>query len=414
MGITTFLRRSRVDMRQAGSFLGEAFSLSSNIRLEFMNTVRLHNTGVVLALTRMFSTLQLPNDLQKINRLVHGVALIWWRQHEHMESEFPEKVRESNDSSQDISKISEVVELSGLELKRNFRDSDALHQLMFSTIMLHWYIHRDGTCSRKINMNFLDWKKINQGIGFKGDDMRDLVVEPIFNLISRNFFPELAIPDSEGGDGKTKPNERSCQVLSSAASLEGWAEIIGGGFPRATGLTAARTMTYQHLSSIFSESTTSSRTTSSPLSFNALSRDGLMSRAKIVSVDVASSRVRTDDLTLLSLACGLLFLSASATSVPYAFMDLREVGIARENTDTCVLTLAGASGEGNAVTPEQFSILENNTNSKLAKNKPITIVLLLPDGRWQKLSLEKLELRLASIDDLHEWRSRCDQEQFKD
>merc|ERR1712137_575076 len=100
--------------------------------------------------------------------------------------------------------------------------------------------------------------------------------------------------------------------------------------------------------------------------------------------------------------------------VPYAFMDLREVGIARENTDTCVLTLAGASGEGNAVTPEQFSILENNTNSKLAKNKPITIVLLLPDGRWQKLSLEKLELRLASIDDLHEWRSRCDQEQFKD
>ncbi|CAK0909560.1 unnamed protein product, partial [Prorocentrum cordatum] len=48
--MSTFLRRNKVDTRQVGSFLGEAFSLSHTIRLEFINSVVLQGTGVVSAL----------------------------------------------------------------------------------------------------------------------------------------------------------------------------------------------------------------------------------------------------------------------------------------------------------------------------------------------------------------------------
>ena len=73
--MSTFLRRSKVyarflligcgqvDIKQVGNFLGEAFSLSHTIRLEFLNSVVLQNTGVVSALIQVFHMLQLPDDL---------------------------------------------------------------------------------------------------------------------------------------------------------------------------------------------------------------------------------------------------------------------------------------------------------------------------------------------------------------
>ncbi|CAE8633058.1 unnamed protein product, partial [Polarella glacialis] len=134
--MSTFLRRSKVDIKQVGNFLGEAFSLSHTIRLEFLNSVVMQNTGVVSALIQVFHMLQLPDDLQKINRLVHGVARIWWRQHERM-------VKDSKDSSAMPPARASTLggaetgskrqlhlseELKGLELKQYLTSSDVLHQ----------------------------------------------------------------------------------------------------------------------------------------------------------------------------------------------------------------------------------------------------------------------------------------------
>eukprot|EP00971_Amphidinium_carterae_P014231 280934-Amphidinium_carterae.1 len=75
----------------------QAFSLSHTIRLEYINSVLMqrppcllggagvpkmcdvYRTGIVSGMTRAFRSMRLPDDLQKINRLVHGVARIWWR-----------------------------------------------------------------------------------------------------------------------------------------------------------------------------------------------------------------------------------------------------------------------------------------------------------------------------------------------
>merc|ERR1719424_545206 len=115
--MSTFFRRSKVAINQVGSFLGEAFSLSHTIRLEFINSVVLQNTGVVSALARVFHMLQLPDDLQKINRLVHGVARIWWRQHERMvKDQHGPAAAAKKQTSTDANGPAQMEELVGLEL----------------------------------------------------------------------------------------------------------------------------------------------------------------------------------------------------------------------------------------------------------------------------------------------------------
>lgn len=51
-------------------------------RLEYINSVRLMGTGVVSCLAKVFKQFQIPSEMQKVDRLIDGVAQIWWRQHE--------------------------------------------------------------------------------------------------------------------------------------------------------------------------------------------------------------------------------------------------------------------------------------------------------------------------------------------
>ncbi|CAE8700506.1 unnamed protein product, partial [Polarella glacialis] len=202
--MSTFLRRSKVDIKQVGNFLGEAFSLSHTIRLEFLNSVVMQNTGVVSALIQVFHMLQLPDDLQKINRLVHGVARIWWRQHERM-------VKDSKDSSAMPPARASTLggaetgskpqlhlseELKGLELKQYLTSSDVLHQIMFSAVLLHWFMYKDsngkGTVARK-DVDFATWKRINAGIETNGTSIPEHVQQQVYRVISKAFIPELAL-----------------------------------------------------------------------------------------------------------------------------------------------------------------------------------------------------------------------------
>lgn len=62
----------------------------------------------------------------KIDRLVDGVAQIWWRQHEQLKKD-DDQLKEE--------------EVHGLELMKSLQNYDILHQLMFATILLHWNLH---------------------------------------------------------------------------------------------------------------------------------------------------------------------------------------------------------------------------------------------------------------------------------
>uniref|UniRef100_A0A7S1Q5N7 SEC7 domain-containing protein n=1 Tax=Alexandrium catenella TaxID=2925 RepID=A0A7S1Q5N7_ALECA len=441
--MSTFLRRSKVDIKQVGAFLGEAFSLSHTIRLEFINSVVLQNTGVVSALIQVFHMLQLPDDLQKINRLVHGVARIWWRQHERMlkdaignagQRKPPQRPGAVGPPGGPQLHLDE--ELTGLELKSYLTSSDALHQIMFSTVMLHWYMYKDGSGPRR-DLEYAQWKKLNEGIETGGGDVPEHVQNQIHTLVSKAFIPELAVatvgnatgsgetaggPDAGGGHG---PGDDSMgnvlaerpprsNLLTPYAAAEGWAQMVGGGFPRPSGMTGVQTVTYRHVSSIFSEIThNTSGLPRSPLGApgeSALSAPASRGPAEATATHAVSKR---DDFAWVSLCYTLLFFSAAPqTGAPYAFVELRKVCVANLDQESLIMSLVGAPesedteadlvAAGGAAAPADGDRSPSASN-KAAAQTPVTIVLLLPDGRWQELNLQKLDLRVPTAGELAMW-----------
>lgn len=434
--MSTFLRRSKVNIAEVGSFLGEAFSLSHTIRLEFINSVVLQNTGVVSALTRVFHMLQLPDDLQKINRLVHGVARIWWRQHERMVKDLnsgasPQKKQPAIDPPQ------AAEELVGLELKQYLTSSDVLHQLMFSSVLLHWYVHRDGGEPRR-DIDFSVWKRLNHGIEAGGTDVPEHVQRKVYDVVCQGFIQELAVatngrsrgevapaahgPGDEGGgrgpgDEWTPGDRPRASALATSAALEGWVQIVGGGFPRPSGLTGSQTVTYSHMSNIFSEVTNSSgnQKAKSPLGFDGPLEIGSGGPKGAAMHQEAVPGPRRDDFAWLSTCYSLLFFSASpAMGSPYAFIELQKVSVTAVSQESRVLTLVGATepedkgadlaAAGGAAASDPATTAATTTAPDASK-VPIAIVLLLPDGRWQELSVPKLELRMPTSAELEMWVS---------
>lgn len=456
--MSTFLRRTKVDIKQVGSFLGEAFSLSHTIRLEFINSVALQNTGIVAALVQVFHLLQLPDDLQKINRLIHGVARIWWRQHERLQKEYGSAsaaVRRAQGGPQQ-KRFSE--ETGGLELKQCLNSSDSLHQLMFSTVMLHWFIYKDGMKPLR-ELPFDVWKRFNAGLGIDGAELLDEVQRQIHALVSKAFVPELAVASSTNGDGTMNPitaavGVRSCEVASGGgpdaggghgpadelgsvarerpntnllgafAGAEGWAQIVGGGFPRPSGLTGSQTVSYQHMSSIFSEST--QNTSGLPKNPLAAAGDANMQsgrRGGPTWPEVSALGKSKENNVWLSLCYTLLFFSSSPQiGAPYAFVELRRVCVASLDEQSRIATLVGVPdteeadadlvAAGGAASPPLAAAGASSPTARGDAEQPlgppptpVVIVLLLPDGRWQEVNLPKLELRVDADADLQMWSS---------
>jgi len=415
--MSTFLRRSKVDIRQVGNFLGEAFSLSHTIRLEFINSVVMQNTGVVGALIQVCQMLQLPDDLQKINRIVHGVARIWWRQHERMVKDLGGQLVPPGGATRlrahALAPVTEVDELRGLELKRQLASSDTMHQLMFSAILLHWYVYKDAFSPRR-EMAFSVWQKIHAGIEPEASDVPEHVQFQVHAAVCNRFIKELAVatpsgrpqgggPDEGGGHGPgDDPAEKPrSSVLHACAAIEGWAQMAGGGFPKPTGLQGVQTVTYRHVTSIFSEATTSTGTMKSSSVLGSPGKRGTTLEAN------PSAGPKRDDFAWLSLCFTLLFFAASpnADAAPYAFVELQKVSVQSIQPELRILTIVGtpdpSEQEGAAERQEPVG----PCNEPVANAPPVVIVLLLPDGRWQELNIQKLELKFPSVPELNQWSS---------
>lgn len=254
-------------------------------------------------------------------------------------------------------------------------------------------------------------------------------------------------PGDEGGGRGQEDRSNAGSLFSGGNSAEGWAQIAGGGFPRPQGLPGAQTVTYRHMSNIFSEVTDSSTTrglfgssgpgaSSSPSTPAGPAGTGSSPAPTqapaggpghgTVPAEPAIPGPRRDDFAWLTACCSLLFFSASPSSgAPYAFAELRKVAVASSNAQTRVLTLVGktvveddeasetgaaqgAEGAGSEasarpLTPTQPAGSDGATPA--SDTGPITIVLLLPDGRWQELALPKLELRVPTAIGLEMWRA---------
>jgi hypothetical protein len=443
--MSTFLRRGKVDIGKVGSFLGEAYSLSHTIRLEFINSVVLQNTDVVGALVQVGKLMQFPDDLQKINRIVHGVARIWWRQHERYAKEIGKEASGNNTDVGVPSPSNQLAtggcssELSGLNLKAYLESSDSLHQLMFSAVLLHWYIYKDGTGPRR-DMDYTTWKKLNVGIEANGADMPDVVQMQVHANICQGFIPELGVAspgvvrssasmhgpahagvssagggggaDEGGGHGPAEEKPKR-SLLAPSSAIEGWTQIVGGGFPRPTGLPGAETVSYQHMSNIFSEVTASSSSTApvpgvSASAFGNLGSSAVPGRGGVEAFP--STGPRRDDFTWLSLCYTLLFFSPSPSQgAPYAFIELQRTVVHNVQPAARSLTLVGAPERDDLDddlakrSPGLTSDAPGSPTTGARVHNPVSIVLLLPDGRWQELAIEKLELRLPSVNELNQW-----------
>lgn len=337
----------------------------------------------------------------------------------------------------------EELELSGLELKQYLTSSDVLHQLMYSTVLLHWYIHKDGT-GQKREMDFAIWKKLNCGIEANSTDVPEHVQQRVHAIVSKKFIIELAVatangrnrggvaggPDEGGGHGPGDnmadniANERpKSPVLSASAAIEGWAQMVGGGFPKPSGLSGVQTVTYRHMSNIFSEVTNSSGMLKGQMGgfSNGEGGPGMhgahgappgAGKPGMMPPEGMNSGPRRDDFTWLSICYTLLFFSATPmTGSPYAFVELQRVQVSSVQQDKQILTLTGvpepeeqdsdlaAAGGGgtniNDITPQGGS----------KSSAPVVIVLLLPDGRWQELSLPQLAIRIPTPNELEMWNA---------
>mmetsp|Transcript_79749 Transcript_79749/g.215622 ORF Transcript_79749/g.215622 Transcript_79749/m.215622 type:complete len:762 (-) Transcript_79749:29-2314(-) len=473
--LSGFLSEHTVSLTQVGEFLGEDFSLSQTLRLEYINSVRLMGTGVVSCLAKVFKQFHIPTDMQKIDRLIDGIAQIWWRQHEQIRLKDTEPAEPlGNISSQ------ETGEVEGLRLMRQLKNYDTLHRLMFAAVMLHWNLYAPLPPSQRVTPE--RWMEMNADIeqSCRADPAARAAMRHIqsliYNMVSRTFYPQLQIWSSRpprslpsstplgagspgrvgsGGGGGFSAGDGVPVVAGGepggepggvgGGGAEGWALLVGGGFPSFAG--SSGTITYRHIRSILSETTSTAFTLASPNVSRqdpeamALGDSAIHSHApRGAAFRHSSGRLpcaaRSDlhpsplgthgppdlvgkgsrqDWVWLSVREGLLFLAPKPTNwAPYAFVHLRGVAVQAMDTSTCTITLGADSSAPKAGAEDprtrQVGLRCNGGLPHDAKvhgepeGPSLMLVFLLPDGRWQVLELPRLRVQVPDLKQLELWR----------
>lgn len=418
--LSGFLAENRVSA-QVGEFLGEDFSLSQTLRLEYINAVRLVGTGVISCLAKVFQQFQIPSDLHKIDRLVEGAAQIWWRQHDQL------KAMEIVPPPAGAAEGDESQEVAGIQLMDLLPDYDVLHQLMLSAVLLHWNLYAPLPPSRRISLS--QFLELNAGIVESGN-ARDQgngqytlrhVQQRIYGAVSRCFFPQLQIwlnrPAGAGGrSGSMAAPAREAVSDAQEGALDGWGLLDGNSLPSLAGLNST-TFTYRHIRSILSETTSTTLSLVSPATSRS-SRPGpeppqartgsgprrpvpCTARPALASCQGLGKSGNRTDQAWLSLRHGLLFLAPKPHNwAPYAFVHLRGACVQEVDQTTVSLVLA--------MRPAPLvSAVAGSLHGGSEPDEPqMQLVFLLPDGRWQVLDMPSLEVQFPDMQQLSNWK-RC-------
>ncbi|CAE6936330.1 Arfgef1 [Symbiodinium natans] len=386
-----FMRTTKLSPLQVGTFLGEDFSLSKILRMEFLNSVCLTNTGVVSALRTGLTGLKVPPDLQKMNRLLSSLSEVWWRQQlraaklsgkKKEKANSPSKsqddlIQESIDMAMDV----ESDELRGTNLKSILPSISSLHQLFFSTVMLHWNLHAPLPPSQKLD--FDAWAALNRG-GTK-EDVPDWVLEPIYRAVATAALEELSLEDRE-----TQPAVSSGQFDMrelAIASATGWVQVFADGLPTLPGAPHFRPVSFvecMQIAGMICESTASARMQSGRLEHSV---DGSPVAKAQGILDAHPGSV------WLSLCGPMLFfeMDSGPGLNPFAFLHTKYAKLAAVDPPRLTFTLCDhslGSGEEPSSSP----------NSGL-----LQLVVLLQDGRFQAFHVKKLVMRVSDASALKVW-----------
>lgn len=381
LNLVAFLRRSCCDLTQIGNFLGEAFSLSNILRLEFLNSISFMGTGVVSGLAKAFTNFRMPPDLQKIDRIVKGLAEVWWRQ--HGKGGGPDRRRVASATQ------SRDKELEGHELAVLLLGPDALHRLMFSAVMLHWNLHAPLPSSQRLSLGA--WRLLNAGAASgKGGDIPEEVLAPIYRALSGREVPALQIGSPQGPGPLTTGS-----AVAPQARIEGWGRIIGGRVPVPQGLGGQGTShaACSKVSHLLSEATASSRRRHPdsgrprPPAENA----GVCHVAPVQPeqhMPAAGAPAGSPDAVWLSLCRSLLFFSSGpGDGAPFAFAQLKSARLANIEPGKGVFSVDGGPRD----------------DERSASSKPVQMVFLLMDGRWQTFDIPLLEIEVCDRSQLEPW-----------
>jgi len=438
--LSCFMLENRVNPVQVGEFLGENVSLAQTLRLEFFNSVRLIGTGVVSCLSKVFKQFHAPSDLHKIDRLVDGVAQIWWRQHEQVK-EAPSTV--------DLHSEEDTGEVCGLRLMSQLSGYDVLHQLMLSTILLHWNLYAPLPQSRRVSLEA--WLDMNAHLAETGlpeaanPNMMRHALMLIYGLISHTFFPQMQIWSSRAPPGSGMPGcgagravlrentdtqKGSLEACSGTAPIvEGWALLVGGSFPSLVG--SSGTVTYRHIRSILSETSSSTLAIASPVTSRssrpqAPDHDAVGAGGMPPSVTyrhpgfgsggqvthactdgkAAIPSATNHDKVWLSLRHDLLFLASKPSNwSPYAFLHLEDVVVQSMDKAAMTLTLSMRSPRlpETGLGPTVGSSLAEGL-AQILEAPMMQLIFLLPDGRWQVLDIPYMQVQVPDVQQLEKWR----------
>eukprot|EP00397_Hematodinium_sp_SG-2012_P017179 GEMP01017555.1.p1 GENE.GEMP01017555.1~~GEMP01017555.1.p1 ORF type:complete len:641 (+),score=93.24 GEMP01017555.1:54-1976(+) len=375
--MSSFLRRSKVDLRQVGHFLAETYSLSQILRLEFINSVRLSGNGVVGSLAEACEHLKLPEDLQKIDRLLHGIARIWWRQHEQDRRDVGANggYRNGEDHGQICSdEYGETPdeldgsynEIRGAELKQYLSSPDSLHQLMCGVLLLHWSLHDSN--ERKPALE--EWLKMNKGLEGDKRDIPARLLEGIYHTVKAQRIPQLAIPHPKNMvSGPLIIHPPSPSLISQVCVIEGPVTLL----LNSNYTSLQSTASLAQLASVMSEVV-------DVFEDGGGSLEGKMHSAR-----------KHPGYLHMYLTAELALFSTRANEDPFAFLPIKNISVKRVNPLVA------------SISPLYTENVEDSDSEGMSPS--LHFVFLLPDGRWQTYDLNALDFQTEEAEIMEQWIS---------
>lgn len=401
--INHFLSAQPASPEKFGEYLGEAFPLAQNLRLELLNSLPLLGTGIVSALEIVFREVVAPGDFVRANRIVQGIAHFWWLQHE----EEAKARRDDAGSSPDAGSgpASDTVaqrldggapgEVAGFELQRGVLCDATLHGLMFSALMLHrWF--RAGHA-----MTLNEWTQMNAGIEVGGVDVSMRIQMGIYNALADGFkLPSETLAE---------PKVRLSPTLEGAAFVHfnGRAQVSHNGVP--SDFPELRPRLLAARGGVFSAGRSSCAILDPGPDGGGFGgrlsrcRDGGGGGAAAVAADDEGG----EELAWLSLHRWFLFFAATPPGeaaaagasaagcgrpAPYGFVSLRRAALRVTDPEGRRLVL-GSRAEAQ----------EKAVGTAVNCDEWLELCLLLSDGRFQPMEAPRLQLRFQEAAAFEAW-----------
>lgn len=375
--INHFLTSRKACPRRFGEFLGEAFPLAQNLRLEILNSMPLLGTGVISALEAIFRDVGVPADFLRCNRLVQGVAHFWWLQHEEERRARCEDGIGPSGAALPPAAVggagAAAGEAVGFELMRSVQRDRTLHGLMFSALMLRRWLHGGK------RMTLTEWVALNEGIEVGVLDVPLKVQEPLYQAVS------AGLDFASDRLGTIRPS------LSPAA--EGRAMILFNGRAQ---------VSHNGIPSDFPELRPRLLAMRGGVSSAGMSSCAMEEPLSRCSRDDCSDGQSSEERAWLTLQRWYLFFAPVAAAdtkhgerpPPYAFVHLKRIALRVVDVPQRRLVLTSRISDAKA---DQGPLGSANCEDWLE------LCLLLADGRFQPMEAPNLQLRFDDAAEFEAW-----------